>query len=202
MSSVDEAISLSVNGKNMLGPGGVVLDFLPQFQDVVVDGPGGGEALVSPDLVEKGIPGDHFPLVGDQMLQYRHFQRSQIRLSLAAPCLEVNEVDFSVSERIALRKVLNISFFAAQVRLDPGQQFPDAERLGHVVVGADFKPQDFIHLFAFRREHENRCAGFILAQFPADFQTIHPSSQKDEWSEKDRQLTARDFQVLSPYPAC
>src|SRR4030042_4877556 len=48
LSSIHEPVSFSVDGKDVPGPGRILLDFLPQFQDMVVDRPGRGEFIVSP----------------------------------------------------------------------------------------------------------------------------------------------------------
>ena len=45
---------------------------------------------------------------------------------------------------------------AAQDRLDPGEQFARIERLREIVVGAHFEPDDTIHVFAARGQHDDR----------------------------------------------
>jgi hypothetical protein len=44
------------------------------------------------------------------------------------------------------------------MRLDPGSQLPRAERLGDVIVAADFQAQDTVDLFAPSRQEQNRDA--------------------------------------------
>jgi len=44
----------------------------------------------------------------------------------------------------------------AQHGPDPGQQFPRVEGLGQVVVGAEFQPDDAVHLFRLARQDDHR----------------------------------------------
>jgi len=43
---------------------------------------------------------------------------------------------------------------AAQQGANPSDQLTSAERLGQVIVGADFEADDEVDLFGSRREHE------------------------------------------------
>ena len=56
---------------------------------------------------------------------------------------------------------------------DAGQQFARAERLHHVVVGADFEQQDLVHLVPDRAQHDDGSLHFGGTQLLADFHTVH-----------------------------
>ena len=57
-------------------------------------------------------------------------------------------------------------------RLDAGDQLAGRERLGEVVVGSEFEPDDSVHLLPFGREEEDRKAGRLLvpAEPPQDLE--------------------------------
>ena len=76
---------------------------------------------------------------------------------------------------------------ASAVRLDAGDQFPDAERLDDVVVGAELQTDDAVHLGVFGREKQDRhvgsVAGRVCAQRPADLEAVlfrHEDVKDDE----------------------
>ena len=56
--------------------------------------------------------------------------------------------------------------------MDAGDQFARVERLGQVVVGAHFKPDDAVDLVAFGGEHDDRLLRFAGTQAAADRQAI------------------------------
>ena len=59
-----------------------------------------------------------------------------------------------------------------QDRIYPRDQFARAERFGHIVVAADFEPEDAIDfLVAGRQEQDRRIGG--LADLAADLQPVH-----------------------------
>src|SRR6478672_3347378 len=66
-------------------------------------------------------------------------------------------------------------FAAAQNCANAQDDFARAERLGHVIVSAEFQTDDSINLFCFCRQHENRnvrrCR--IAFQNPADLESGH-----------------------------
>ena len=60
----------------------------------------------------------------------------------------------------------------AQHRLDSQGQFARAERLGHVVVRAEFEPDDPIRLAAQRREHDDRHLADLARMPAADLEPV------------------------------
>ena len=66
-------------------------------------------------------------------------------------------------------------FRAPQTKNDgaqPRQQFPLVERLGEIIVGADFQPDDPVDRIVFRRDDQDRQARPAGAQALAYFQPI------------------------------
>ena len=65
---------------------------------------------------------------------------------------------------------------AAQYGLDPGHQLAGRERLGHVVVGAQFEPQDAVHLAVPGRQHQHG-QGLLGPHPPAHLQSVDAPGQ-------------------------
>src|SRR4030042_4926856 len=139
LSSIHEPVSFSVDGEDMPGPGRVFLDFLSQLQDVVVNRPGRGELVVSPDLVEERLPGDHFAFGGDEEFQDIDFKGRQVEFMARAPHFEMDEIDLDVPESEGLGNGPRLHFLAAQMGLGPRHGLLAAERLGDVMVGSGFE---------------------------------------------------------------
>ncbi len=70
--------------------------------------------------------------------------------------------------------------------LDARHQFPRVERLRQVVVGADFKPDDAVHVVALGRQHDDRHRVAAAAQAPAYRQPVFPRQHEVE----DHQVVA------------
>ena len=62
----------------------------------------------------------------------------------------------------------------AQQSPDARQQLPAAERFHHIVVGADFEQQHFIHLVTDRAEHDQRRIQPGCPDLLADFHSAQP----------------------------
>ena len=73
----------------------------------------------------------------------------------------------------------------AQMRLDAGHQFARAERLGDVVVAADFKAENAIDLIGSRRQKNDRRAREFggLADLPAKIEPILPGQHHVQHDE-------------------
>jgi len=71
---------------------------------------------------------------------------------------------------------------AAQDGPDPAAEFPDRERLGDVVVGADLEAQDLVALIVARREHDDRHLA-AASQAAADLDAVDPGQHHVEDDE-------------------
>src|SRR5438046_7857482 len=54
-----------------------------------------------------------------------------------------------------------------QQRFEAGEQFRHFKGFGHVVIGAEFQSQDFVHKLALRGKHQEGCVDAALAQVTA-----------------------------------
>ena len=75
-------------------------------------------------------------------------------------------------------------------RADPGGQLAQAERLGHVVVGAELEPDDLVELGVLGRQHDDRHAG-LGPDDPAD---LDPRQLGEHQVEQD------EVRALGPEP--
>ena len=76
---------------------------------------------------------------------------------------------------ISQSRRLGVHLLAPQVRLHPRHQFARAERLGHVIVAADFEAQHAVHFVRARGQEQHRGARQHrrLANLAAQLETVH-----------------------------
>jgi hypothetical protein len=60
----DQLIADTVDGDDMARPGRVVLELCPEQGDMIIDGPGRGVLVITPDGIQQLIPGDHLARAG------------------------------------------------------------------------------------------------------------------------------------------
>ena len=77
---------------------------------------------------------------------------------------------------------------AAQHRIDPGQQFTRVERLGEIVVRADFETDDAIGLVPLGGEHDHRRLR-LGTHLAAQFETADAGQHDVENDQVDRRLS-------------
>src|SRR4051794_24766911 len=70
-----------------------------------------------------------------------------------APGVQIRDEVPNLQARGAASRRVHLN--TAQVRLDASHQLTEAERLGDVIVGTDFKPNDPIDVLTARREHDD-----------------------------------------------
>ena len=82
-----------------------------------------------------------------------------------------------------------------------GDEFARAERLGEVIVGAEFEADDALGLFGARREHDDwqRRRWLARAQHAAHFQTVDLRQHQVE-DEQIRGTRSYGLQRLAPGP--
>jgi len=83
---------------------------------------------------------------------------------------------------------------AAEDGVDTGNQLAHAERLGQIVVGADFETDDAIDFFAARSEHDHGDIG-LAAQAPENFESIDVG-QVDIQQDRGGPVTSTLFDAL------
>src|SRR5450755_1895429 len=155
--SADELVSHAMYGAEMHRARGIPLQFLPEFQDVVVHGTGRRIVLISPDLVEEFVAADDPIGILHQKLERLKFLSSQDDGN-AIP----DDFHFLEVGRDAV-KTNDLHIGDARGMAEGGtyasQQFARAERLGHIVIGTQLKQQDFVGDVAGGAEHDDRQGG-------------------------------------------
>src|SRR5581483_1037828 len=117
--------------------GRIMLQFLPQFQDVIVDSPGGRVVLISPNLVQKFVPGDDALGIMDKEFQRLELLCGQNNRRAVAHDFHLREVDRNPVEGEHFR--WRAAHDATQGGPYAGQQFARAEWLGHIIIGAELE---------------------------------------------------------------
>src|SRR5215472_17128050 len=137
---------------------------------MVIDDALGGEGIGRPGAGKKLIAAQHAAPRVHKQAQQLELERGQIHKAAIFADLAAVEIDFDVSE--AATAGLRLGTGAAKQGFDSGAELVHAERLGDVIVGAEFQTH---HLFGFLRlggEHENRRAAAAAAEIAADFKSI------------------------------
>ena len=88
---------------------------------------------------------------------------------------------------------------AAEQRADPQDQLAHAERLDHVVVGADLEADHAIDLLALRRAHDHRdvAGALVLAQLAADLGARQIGQHQIEHDHVGQRVGGRAGEALS-----
>jgi len=129
LSLAHKTISPAIDRKDILRTGGLLLDLFPNFEDMVVDGAGGGEGVVTPDLVEQGIPGNHLLAVLYEIPEDFRFECRQLQFQSFADGLELCKINGDITKSVAVYWFNFNLFLVPEPGFDPCQQLADAERL-------------------------------------------------------------------------
>jgi hypothetical protein len=141
---------------------------------VDVHGAGGSEIIVSPNLVQKHVPGKNPTLVIQEMLQQlEFFGREGVDLPFIGD-LVLGQIQGNPS-------IFVPNFFGPgllqtpEKSLDPRDHFPRAEGLGDIIIRANFQAHDAIGFLRLGRDHNHRdfCGRKLGTQASADFQPVH-----------------------------
>ena len=141
--------------------------------------------IATPDLVQQLRPGIDPFLVGHEKLQQpvlggAHGQGAFRRGYPVADRVQGQPVHFDRAVDAGRR-------CPAQYRFQPGNQFPRAEGLGDVIIGADFQALDLVVFLNLGGQHDNRDVGgcLFLFQPPCQLDTTgareHPVQQDQVW---------------------
>jgi len=152
------------------GIGRVALDFLAEAEDVDVDGAVGDGAVLAPYGVQQLLAAEDYPGTAHQKLQQAKLgggecERHAIHANLAAGAVELNPAGFEHARRPRL---------IAKLELDPSNQLADGEGLDHVVVGADFQPDNTVRFRGARGQKDDGSGGQvrILADTFTDIEPV------------------------------
>ena len=103
--------------------------------------------------VEQPVAVEHLPRMvakGAQHAEFGRGERHQRAVRIGQPMLERIELPaFEFIQEFVIGRGRCRALGTAQYGTDPGDKFARLERLGHIIVGADFQADDPVHRFAF-----------------------------------------------------
>jgi hypothetical protein len=112
--------------------------------------------------------------VGHEVPEQLELARRELHALLAAARLVEAEIDLEIADAVGVgrRGGRGARGGAAQHGAHARQELGNAERLGHVVVGAELEPQDLVGLLVARGQHDDRCRRPSRAQLAADVEAV------------------------------
>ena len=157
---------------------------------MAVEGAGAAGVRPAPHLAHQLVAPPHSAGLGGEGQEQVELERRQVHL--APPCRDPARpaVDRQVTDgehRGLLRGELARPVDATQQGADAGDDLAHAERLGHVVVGADPEADEQVGLVGTRREHEHRHRPLRLDP-PADLEPVEAGQHEVEDDEVGRVL--------------
>src|SRR5581483_7944797 len=164
-----QPVATAQDGPDDAGTGRILLDLAAQVLDVRVDGALISVELVAAHPVDQLEPRVDPPGHGGQRDQDAPLGGRELGLRAADRRDAPRLVDDQFAAAIAGELLIRGRAAAPEDRLDPQDQLTGAERLRHVVVGAEFEPADPVFLGAFRGQYQDRrgrreLAGNLLAR--------------------------------------
>ncbi len=173
------------HGVNVLRLFRVALDLLAQPVDVGVDRPRLDLDLVAPHLAQQLAAADHLARLGRQQGQQVELGEGQVDFFALPPDLAAVQVDDQAGELEAcLGLLLGYHLLAAaEVGPHPGQQLPDLEGLGDIVVRPHLQTDHHVDGVVLGGEHDHGDLGPVGPQLPAD---IHATDAGQVEVEEDQ----------------
>src|ERR1700675_93168 len=148
------------------------LEFLANPDDMSIHCPGCREVLVSPNLVEQPLAAQRLSRVTQKMFQELKFLTGKLHPVTATQHLVAAQIHIHVTEGIGVL-LLRERLCPPQNGFHPGEQFPDRERLGDVIIGAKFKADNLVYLLAARCKHDDGNRGALGLQLFTYVQSAH-----------------------------
>ncbi len=149
-----------------MGVGGVDLNLLTQPADVDIHGAAVTHVLVAPHLIEQLLTGEDLALIEHQESQQLELTWLEVEFHTVAGSAVLVRVNIEVGDTQdaafrANRFILDLGagaggFVAAQQCLDPRQQFTQAKRLSHVIIGPKFEANHLVNLLIAGSKHDDR----------------------------------------------
>lgn len=173
LSGHGEFVSDAVHRQEMARCVAGISQFAAKLDDDLVEGASGAVVSLTPDFGQQSVAAEDFARMAVEELEELKLAWCQVEHLVVASELEGSRTDFAGTDTeggVGGRAWSgNAIGGASKQRLDAGQEFPDPEWLGHVVVGAGVEPDDLVHFLAFGGEHQDGGADASLAEEAADF---------------------------------
>src|SRR5262249_50621677 len=99
-----ELITCTVNGPEVYRVSRILFQLLAQLEDMVIDRPGRGVMLISPDRIEQLLAGDHALRILQQILQDLELLGGQLDRFASAGQLHLGEIDSHIVEARDFRR--------------------------------------------------------------------------------------------------
>jgi hypothetical protein len=141
---------------------------LAEFGNVIVNRTAERKSVVSPDFLEELVAGNHFAFVQSEVFEYFELPRREFQRATRLPGFVPTEVQLDIAKTVFVNKIFGVS--AAELRANASEQLLDAEGLGNVIVSAALEANNFVHLLAARRKHDDRRLDTLPAKMVADIQ--------------------------------
>jgi soluble P-type ATPase len=199
--SVEEAVTEARLGDDQRRVAGILLDAPPQLRDLHAQVVGGGSVGVAPDLRHERAVSHQSPGVPCEAGEQRELRRSELH-GLAAHARgvlgEVERDGPALDLRRFRPRIRGPG--VAQSHPHPGEQLPDGERLGHVVVRAEVERLDLHGILALRGQHDDRQRRVEHAHAPDHLEAVDAGQAEVEQHEiegavrdaRERVLAAED----------
>src|SRR5579862_1034686 len=184
-----KAIADAAHRFQILRVPGVGFNFLAQAADVYIDRAWSNERRFFPHRVEELVAGKDSPAMGREIFQKTKFAHGGQDVAPGNLHSHRRHVDFKITEAQNFRSRLQISG-TAQDRANTSDEFTGAERLGDVIVCAEFQPLDAVGLCGFcgQKDDRNCRERWGLANVMAEVEAINPG-QHDVQKENSRSFT-------------
>ena len=183
LGSAGEAVAFAADGEDVFGGLGFLFEFLAEPGDVDVDGAGGDEGLVAPDLGEEPFAGEDLAAVIDEAAEELHLFGGEVDGGAVAVDGGDGEIDGDGAELEAGDGGEGFLAHAAEEGGDAGGEFVGVEGFGEVVVGAEVEALDAVGDLAAGGEHEDAAVEALLAHFLAEGEAVEAGEHDVEDEE-------------------
>ena len=107
--------------------------------------------IAAPDAADQLLSGEHAALIAHQVFEHLEFLERELgQFTVNAHFVRGHRhLDGPACKRLIVPSGCSRSPWletATQHRMDPGEQFAEGVRFGHIVVGTDFEPYDHMIL--------------------------------------------------------
>ncbi len=166
----------------MSGIFGVFFEFLAQFPDVIIDGAGGGVAIVSPDFVEQLVAGKDALRILEEEFEDFEFVCCEGHGSPGASGLEAGKIHGDITEGEAFGGG-GRSGGAADHGAHSSQQLAGAERFGDVIIRTQLEEKDLLADFGGGAEDDDGGGGGFLLNLAANVAAVHSGEAEVQHDE-------------------